>query len=115
MAKPDEIVLGGGCFWCSEAILARFKGVLNVTPGYAGGNAKNPTYQQVCEGGTGHAEVVRIEYDPKVAKIESILELFFAMHDPTTKDRQGNDVGSQYANLQARSVLPSRRLPQAVL
>lgn len=98
-AKLKSIVLGGGCFWCSEAILAKFKGVAKVTPGYAGGKAANPTYEQVCTGSTGHAEVVKVVYDPKTAKLENILELFFALHDPTTKDRQGNDVGSQYRSV----------------
>ncbi len=97
--KLGEIALGGGCFWCSEAIFSRLKGVVKVTSGYAGGNAANPTYEQVCSGKTGHAEVVKVEYNPKVAKIENIFELFFAMHDPTTKDRQGNDVGSQYRSI----------------
>lgn len=94
--KTESIVLGGGCFWCTEAVFQKMKGVLKVTSGYSGGSTPNPTYEQVCSGNTGHAEVVRVEYDPSVAKLPDILELFFALHDPTTKDRQGNDVGSQY-------------------
>lgn len=92
----ESIVFGGGCFWCGEAIFRRLKGVVKVTSGYAGGSTANPTYEEVCSGKTGHAEVVRIEYDPAVAKLRTLLELFFAMHDPTSKDRQGNDSGTQY-------------------
>lgn len=98
MAKAGlaHIVFGGGCFWCTEAVFRRLKGVASATPGYAGGKTANPTYEEVCSGKTGHAEVVKIEYDPEVARLETLLELFFAMHDPTSKDRQGNDSGSQY-------------------
>src|SRR3989344_51427 len=92
----ESLVFCGGCFWCAEAVFRRLKGVVKVTSGYAGGSAANPTYEEVCSGRTGHAEVVKIEYDPAVAKTETLLELFFAMHDPTSKDRQGNDTGSQY-------------------
>ncbi|MEM2138489.1 MAG: peptide-methionine (S)-S-oxide reductase MsrA [Candidatus Anstonellaceae archaeon] len=99
MAKTESIVLGGGCFWCSEAVFARFPGVSKVTPGYAGGSTPNPTYEQVCSGRTGHAEVIKVDYDPQVTKLENMFELFFAMHDPTTKDRQGNDVGTQYRSI----------------
>lgn len=97
--KTGSIVLGGGCFWCSEAIMRRLKGVLSATPGYAGGSKPRPTYEEVCSGRTGHAEVVRLEYDPAVAKLETLLELFFAMHDPASKGRQGNDEGSQYRSI----------------
>ena len=93
------IVFGGGCFWCTEAVFRRLKGVADVTPGYAGGSTTNPTYEQVCGGKTGHAEVVRIEYDSEVAKTETLLELFFAMHDPTSMNRQGNDSGTQYRSI----------------
>jgi peptide-methionine (S)-S-oxide reductase len=95
----DKIVLGGGCFWCMEAVFSRVEGVLNATPGYAGGKTKKPTYQQVCTGKTGHAEVVEIEYDPKRVKIEILLSIFFSMHDPTSLNRQGNDVGTQYRSM----------------
>lgn len=95
----ESIVFGGGCFWCTEAVFRRLKGVVKVTPGYAGGSTANPTYDEVCSGKTGHAEVVKIEYDPAVAKLATLLELFFAMHDPTSKDRQGNDTGSEYRSM----------------
>lgn len=95
----ESIVFGGGCFWCTEAIFRRLKGVVRVTSGYAGGSTANPTYEEVCSGKTGHAEVVKIEYDPQAAKLAILLELFFAMHDPTSKDRQGNDTGSQYRSI----------------
>lgn len=88
--------LAGGCFWCLEAVYLDLEGVLSVTSGYMGGHVKNPTYRAVCEGDTGHAEVVRIEFDPGVVSFRDLLEVFFVIHDPTTPDRQGNDVGSQY-------------------
>lgn len=94
-----SIVFGGGCFWCAEAIFRRLPGVVKVTSGYAGGKTANPTYEEVCTGKTGHAEVVKIEYAPAIAKLSTLLELFFAMHDPTTKDRQGNDTGTQYRSI----------------
>jgi len=104
-----SIVFGGGCFWCAEAIFARLKGVAKVTSGYAGGTVANPTYKQVCSGETGHAEVVKIDYDPSAAKLETLLELFFAMHDPTTKDRQGDDVGTQYRSILLYSSLEQKK------
>ena len=88
--------LGGGCFWCLEAVFEELQGVVDVESGYAGGHVANPTYRQVCEGITGHAEVVRIEFDPGVIGYREILEVFFAIHDPTTLNRQGGDVGEQY-------------------
>jgi peptide-methionine (S)-S-oxide reductase len=88
--------LAGGCFWCLEAVYQEMEGVLSVTSGYMGGAAGNPTYEQVCGGTTGHAEVVRLEFDPEVTSFREILDVFFAIHDPTTKDRQGNDIGTQY-------------------
>lgn len=88
--------LAGGCFWCLEAVYVRHEGVASVTSGYMGGHVPNPTYRAVCEGDTGHAEVVQIAFDPTVVSYRDLLEVFFAIHDPTTKDRQGNDVGSQY-------------------
>ncbi len=94
--KTEEIVLGGGCFWCTEAVLGTLKGVVKVTPGYAGGFSDNPTYRQVCDGTTGHAEVVLVEYDPEMIALEDLLDIFFLAHDPTSKDRQGADVGTQY-------------------
>lgn len=95
--NPREIaVLGGGCFWCLEAVYNELEGVLSVESGYMGGHVPNPTYQQVCTGRTGHAEVVRMEFDPAAVSFREILEVFFAIHDPTTLNRQGNDVGTQY-------------------
>jgi peptide-methionine (S)-S-oxide reductase len=88
--------LASGCFWCSEAIFRRLKGVKSVLPGYAGGTIKDPSYDQVCTGTTGHAESIRIEFDPKVISFKKILEIFWHTHDPTTLNRQGNDVGTQY-------------------
>ncbi len=92
----NSIVLGGGCFWCLEAVFETLKGVSAVTSGYTGGTIKNPTYREVCSGLTGHNEVVRIEFDPDTIPLSSILDLFFVFHDPTTLNRQGNDVGTQY-------------------
>ena len=92
-------VLGGGCFWCTEAVFSRLKGVLKVTPGYAGGATDKPTYQQVCSGTTGHAEVNKIEYDPSVISYSDLLEVFFHVHDPTTLNQQGNDFGEQYRSI----------------
>lgn len=97
--KTESIVLGGGCFWCVEAVFDKLKGVADVLPGYSGGKRPNPTYDQVCSGATGHAEVCRIDFDPNVIKLAEILEIFFATHDPTTIDRQGADVGSQYRSV----------------
>jgi peptide-methionine (S)-S-oxide reductase len=88
--------LAGGCFWCLEAVYRELKGVERVQSGYAGGRRPNPTYEQVCAGATGHAEVVQIEFDPAVITYRDLLDVFFTIHDPTTLDRQGNDVGSQY-------------------
>ena len=88
--------LANGCFWCSEAIFKRFKGVKSVLPGYSGGIVENPSYEQVCTGKTGHAESIQIEFDPTVIPYEKILDVFWHTHDPTTLNRQGNDVGTQY-------------------
>lgn len=93
---PDTAVLGGGCFWCIEAVFQRLDGVHSVTSGYAGGETDNPDYRSVCGGRTGHAEVVQVVYDPAVIDFETLLEVFFTAHDPTQKNRQGNDVGTQY-------------------
>ena len=90
---------GGGCFWCIEAIFQRVKGVLAVNPGYAGGDIKNPTYKEVCSGSTGHAEVARIEFEPQKVSFEQLLNVFWQAHDPTTLNRQGNDVGTQYRSV----------------
>ena len=87
---------GGGCFWCTEAVFQRVKGVSKVVSGYSGGHVENPNYKQVCAGTTGHAEVIQITYDPNVIDYEELLEIFWKTHDPTTFNRQGNDVGPQY-------------------
>lgn len=89
-------VLGGGCFWCVEAVFNDLKGVLKAESGYAGGHVMNPSYEQVCDGRTGHAEVVRVEFDADQLSFRDVLGVFFSIHDPTTQDRQGNDVGPQY-------------------
>ena len=98
--KRSEIVtLGGGCFWCTEAVFKRLAGVEKVEPGYSGGSVPNPTYEQVCSGKTGHAEVVQITFNPDVISFKEILDVFFATHDPTTLNRQGPDTGTQYRSV----------------
>jgi len=92
-------VIGGGCFWCLDAVFSRVKGVASIVSGYAGGTKENPVYEQVSMGNTGHAEVVKIEYDSKTISYEEILRLFFSVHNPTTPNRQGNDIGSQYRSI----------------
>lgn len=95
-ARTQVITLGGGCFWCTEAVFVRVRGVLDVESGYCNGHTLNPTYAQVCEGDTGHNEVVRVVYDPQRISLRELLEIFFVIHDPTTLNRQGNDAGTQY-------------------
>lgn len=95
----EMATLGGGCFWCLEAVYQELKGVRHVESGYTGGHVPYPTYEQVCDGTTGHAEVVRLEFDPEVISYREILEIFFTIHDPTTPNRQGNDVGTQYRSV----------------
>ncbi len=95
----EYATLGGGCFWCIEAIFERIEGVESVEPGYAGGTSENPSYEQVCTGETGHAEVARIAFDPKRVSFKEILEVFWKAHDPTTVNRQGADVGTQYRSI----------------
>lgn len=97
--STQEIVLGGGCFWCVEAVFQRLPGVQKVVSGYSGGHVPNPTYEQVCSKTTGHAEVARVEFDPKVAPLDKVLDVFFAAHDPTTLNRQGADAGPQYRSV----------------
>lgn len=94
--RSETAVFGGGCFWCTEAVFKMMKGVSSVAPGYAGGSVPNPTYEQVCTGTTGHAEVVKVEYDPTLVKYKDLLTVFMGSHDPTTLNRQGADVGTQY-------------------
>ena len=97
--ETQTAILGGGCFWCVEAALLQLEGVLKVESGYMGGKRERPSYEQVCTGATGHAEVVRVEFDPAVISYAELLEVFFTAHDPTTLNRQGNDVGTQYRSV----------------
>lgn len=97
--RNEVIVLGGGCFWCTEAAFRMLRGIISVTSGYAGGTTSHPTYEMVCQGNTGHAEVVMLTYDVMEITLEEILSVFFTVHDPTTINQQGNDVGSQYRSI----------------
>jgi peptide-methionine (S)-S-oxide reductase len=114
-AQTKVITLGGGCFWCTEAVFVRVHGVLDVESGYCNGHTNNPTYAQVCEGDTGHNEVVRLVYDPKVISLRELLEIFFVIHDPTTLNRQGNDAGTQYRSGIYLSDEADRTVAQQVL
>jgi peptide-methionine (S)-S-oxide reductase len=115
MAETDSATFGGGCFWCVEAALKELGGVGEVTSGYAGGDTENPTYEAVCSGKTGHAEVVQVAYDPDVISYEELLEVFFAVHDPTQLNRQGPDVGSQYRSIVLYHDDEQRRLAEAYI
>lgn len=95
----EKATFAGGCFWCTEAIFKRLKGVNSVLPGYSGGEVENPTYDEVCSGTTGHAEAIQIEFDPKIIPFEKLLEIFFYTHNPTTPNQQGNDMGPQYRSV----------------
>ena len=95
----EEITLGGGCFWCLDAVYREIRGVEKVVSGYSGGTAANPTYEEVCAGSTGHAEVVQITFNPRIITAEKLLQIFFVIHDPTTLNRQGADVGTQYRSI----------------
>lgn len=97
--KLEEATFGGGCFWCTDAIFRELRGVVSVTPGYAGGHTENPTYEEVCSGTTGHAEVTRIVFDPSVISYRDLLGVYFGTHDPTQLNRQGNDIGTQYRSV----------------
>ncbi|HKL89168.1 MAG TPA: peptide-methionine (S)-S-oxide reductase MsrA [Salinibacter sp.] len=99
MATKAKATLGGGCFWCLEAVYQEVDGVESVVSGYAGGDVPNPSYRQVCSGTTGHAEVVQVTYDPEILSYRALLEIFFTIHNPTTKDREGADVGPQYRSI----------------
>jgi peptide-methionine (S)-S-oxide reductase len=94
--KIETAIFGGGCFWCTEAVFEQLQGVTAVMPGYAGGSKQNPSYEQVSSGSTGHAEVIQVQYDPSIIQYADLLNVFFSTHDPTTMNRQGNDVGEQY-------------------
>lgn len=116
MTKAQEVaVLGGGCFWCTEAVFQRLEGVISVRSGYAGGPGDNPTYEEVCTGQSGHVEVVEVVFDPQLLSFEEVLEVFFATHDPTTPDRQGNDVGPQYQSAIFYQTPRQRELAEAVI
>ncbi len=99
MAQMEKAILGGGCFWCVEAAIKQLQGVGSVISGYMGGRVENPTYQQVCGGKTGHVEVAEVSFDPSIISFEDLLHVFFTLHDPTTLNRQGNDVGEQYRSV----------------
>jgi peptide-methionine (S)-S-oxide reductase len=111
----DTAVLGGGCFWCLDAVFRGLNGVREVESGYAGGRRPDPTYEQVCSGATGHAEVVRITFDPAAVSYRDLLKVFFTIHDPTTRDRQGNDVGTQYRSVIFAQTPQQRDDAQAVI
>ena len=106
---------GGGCFWCTEAIFQRLKGVESVTPGYSGGTVENPTYDQVSAGNTGHAEVIQVEFDESVLSYKDLLYVFFALHDPTTVDRQGADVGTQYRSVVFYHTMEQKAVAEALI
>jgi peptide-methionine (S)-S-oxide reductase len=111
----EVATLGGGCFWCLEAVYDQVQGVHEVTSGYAGGTVPNPSYEQVCTGTTGHAEVVRVAFDPSVISYREILEIFFSIHDPTTLNRQGADVGTQYRSVIFTHDEQQRELAEAAI
>lgn len=95
----EKAVFGGGCFWCVEAVLQNMKGIMSIVPGYSGGSTPNPTYEQVCTGTTGHAEVVEVNFNPQIMSYSDLLRIFFTLHDPTTLNQQGNDKGTQYRSV----------------
>lgn len=111
----EVAVFGGGCFWCTEAVFSMLKGVSAVEPGYAGGHTEQPTYAAVCGGATGHAEVIRVTYDPAIISYRDLLTVFFASHDPTTLNRQGNDVGTQYRSIILTTTTKQQEEAQAFL
>ena len=113
--KKETIIFGGGCFWCTEAVFAMIKGVVSTTPGYAGGTTANPTYEQVCEGTTGHAEVLKIEYDSDAVSLEKLLDVFITMHDPTSLNRQGADFGTQYRSIVLYSTEEQKKAVEAFM
>ncbi len=111
----ETAVLGGGCFWCLEAVFDQLRGITAVESGYAGGRTPNPSYEDVCAGDTGHAEVIKVEFDPTQISFRDLLRVFFTIHDPTTKDRQGNDVGTQYRSIIFCQSAEQRADAQAVI
>jgi peptide-methionine (S)-S-oxide reductase len=114
-AASELATLGGGCFWCLEAVFEQLRGVVNVESGYCGGSTPNPTYMQVCAGNTGHAEVVQITFDPRIISYREILEVFFAFHDPTTPNRQGADIGTQYRSVIFYHSSEQKQIAEAVI
>jgi peptide-methionine (S)-S-oxide reductase len=115
MPNFETAVFGGGCFWCLEAVFQRLPGIKSVESGYMGGHVENPTYKQVCTGTTGHAEVVRVTFDPGQISYRDLLDVFFAIHDPTTLNRQGNDVGTQYRSVIFYNSEEQRRLAEEMI
>ncbi len=113
--SSETIALGGGCFWCTEAVFKELDGILSVEPGYAGGNVENPSYRQVCSGNTGHAEVVKLVFDPETISVKDILEVFFATHDPTSVNRQGADVGTQYRSIILYSNIKQKEAAESLM
>lgn len=111
----DTATLGGGCFWCLEAVYQEVPGVREVVSGYAGGHTEDPTYQEVCSGATGHAEVVRLRFDPQTVSYRRLLEIFFTIHDPTQLDRQGGDVGTQYRSVVFHHTPEQRRVAEELV
>jgi peptide-methionine (S)-S-oxide reductase len=114
-AATEQATLGGGCFWCLEAVFDKIEGVDRVVSGYTGGQAPDPNYRQVCTGATGHAEVVQVSFDPAKISYKEILEIFFAFHDPTTRDRQGGDIGTQYRSAIFYHSPEQKRIAQDVI
>ncbi|GAB6084669.1 peptide-methionine (S)-S-oxide reductase MsrA [Desulfuromonas carbonis] len=112
-AGLDSVTLGGGCFWCIEAVFGRLQGVVQVVSGYAGGTRENPDYEEVCSGSTGHAEVVQVHFDPALISLAELLEVFWRVHDPTTRNRQGGDIGSQYRSIILYRDEEQRRVAEA--
>ncbi|MFB3826453.1 MAG: peptide-methionine (S)-S-oxide reductase MsrA [Bryobacteraceae bacterium] len=114
--EPREIAtLGGGCFWCLDAVYRRLRGMISVEAGYTGGSLPHPSYEQVCTGRTGHIEVVRLAFDPGALTYRAVLEVFFAIHDPTTRDRQGNDAGEQYRSVIFHHSEPQRETAEQII
>lgn len=113
--RHEFAVFGGGCFWCTEAVFELLKGIVSVVPGFAGGHVANPSYLQVCSGRTGHAEVARIEFDPAQITYRDLLEVFFATHDPTTLNRQGADIGTEYRSIILYTSEAQQRAAEAII
>jgi peptide-methionine (S)-S-oxide reductase len=113
-SQEETVVLGGGCFWCTEAVLSALRGVISVTPGYSGGAKANPTYEEVCTGKTGHAEVARIIFDPTIISYKDLLDIYWHTHDPTTLNKQGADVGTQYRSVIFTSSEEQKNIAEAL-